>query len=162
VNDWKRLRELAEAATPGPWMVEGRDVFEPIQVYAHSRDVCAFDTYDHRPDERGPDAEYVAAANPQTVVALLDEVERLRALTVNPGPTLHGSTITEIANQRDAALAECEQMRPVYEAALALRVVTRRAEQALTPADCNRQIVDNANAFRVLFDAVDATKAGAK
>ena len=46
-------------------------------------------------------------------------------------------------------------MRPVYDAALALRAVTKRAERAPTLAQCSAQIIDNANAFRVLFDTVD-------
>lgn len=49
-------------------------------------------------------------------------------------------------------------MRPVYNAAVALRMVTKQAESAQTPAECNQKIIDNANAFRVLFDAVDAAQ----
>ena len=48
------------------------------------------------------------AVTTQSILALLDEndslraeVERLRALTLNPGATLHGSTIMEIADERN-------------------------------------------------------------
>lgn len=51
------LRALAEAATPGPWNAE----------------TLPFD-YGMPPH----DADYIAAAHPAAVLALLDEVERLR------------------------------------------------------------------------------------
>lgn len=76
--DTKKLRELAEAATPGPWIVSDKDVFSAITVGSSKTDVCTFDIYEHRPDECAEDAAFVAAANPQTVIALLDEIERLR------------------------------------------------------------------------------------
>jgi hypothetical protein len=80
--DIEKLRQLAEAATPGPWEVSDDDMFSPIEVTSDGpgRDICCLDTYDHRPDERANDAAFIAAANPQTVLALLDEIERLRDL----------------------------------------------------------------------------------
>lgn len=51
---------------------------------------------------------------------------------------------------------ERDAMRPVYEAAIALRAITKRAEAAATPAESSAQIIQNAAAFRALFDAVDA------
>ncbi len=88
--------------------------------------------------------------------------EQLAALTA-----AYDSAFNETPNAADAsafmetraALHELIATRPVVEAALALRDITLRAEGALTPAECNRQIVDNANAFRVLFDAVDRARA---
>lgn len=69
----------------------------------------------------------------------------------------------DLLGKRVAELqAEVERLRAVYEAACALRDVTLRAERAMTPADCNRQIVDNANAFRVLFETIDTARGGVK
>lgn len=48
-TDYTKLRQLALAATPGPW---------------HTG--------------TGADAAYISAANPQTMLVLLDEIERLR------------------------------------------------------------------------------------
>ena len=80
--DTKRLRELAEAATPGPWR-EGS--VETYNVFVECRDPECLGTervllkmnthFDHRTD-----AAFIAAANPQTVLALIDETERLRHL----------------------------------------------------------------------------------
>ena len=76
--DTDRLRALAEAATPGPWEDVsnryGYDVsetwaVEPVAPSVHN--ICHV-TVGQR------DAAYIAAADPQTVLALLDEIERLR------------------------------------------------------------------------------------
>lgn len=60
--DTARLRELAEAATPGPWCVEhGR-------VYSGDTEVAAM------PGSRSwwHDADFIAAANPAAILRLLD------------------------------------------------------------------------------------------
>lgn len=109
--DEKKLRELAEGATPGPWkqgMVSGR-CRKPSHGKSHhpgplGKDPCVYaytisnaDDYECRhvsiepnitligSDESGPvlsesNAAFIAAVNPQTVIALLDEIERLRML----------------------------------------------------------------------------------
>ncbi|MCI2958226.1 ead/Ea22-like family protein [Agromyces atrinae] len=76
--DYAALRALAENATPGPWFAEGLDD-EP--AIAHD-----FDTEGHGPGhgsfifpDKAADAEFIAAMDPPTVIALLDELERLRA-----------------------------------------------------------------------------------
>ena len=72
-----RLRELARQATPGPWRVAPRwhgeqkvasvnvlEIVPPISVELAHWTI---------------DADYIAAASPDAVLALLQEVERLRA-----------------------------------------------------------------------------------
>lgn len=61
-DELKRLRELAEAATPGPWS-RTRD----NGVHAGKPKRCIGSMYD---------SEYVVAAQPQTIIALLDERQR--------------------------------------------------------------------------------------
>jgi len=66
--DRTELRKLAEAATPGPWFVTKgvRDEVLPI----------AFHASDPSPDHRvAENATYIAAANPETIKALLNEDE---------------------------------------------------------------------------------------
>jgi hypothetical protein len=136
-NELKRLRKLAEAATPGPWDAS-IDLERPDDVrVCYVRDgkhcdwcvslsgECVEGTREWTPETLQrwrADAAFIAAANPTAVIALLDavegyqrgvdalrdqlaaanaECERLTALTINPGATLHGSTITEIATDRD-------------------------------------------------------------
>ena len=58
------LRSLAAAATPGPWTAGPFGVSSASQPFVPA-------TQD--------DARYMAACDPQTILALLDEIERLRA-----------------------------------------------------------------------------------
>lgn len=63
------LRALALAATPGPWRTSGdRQVYEAI---------CGFTVAGVRRDY---DAAYIAACDPQTILALLDRLDRLEAM----------------------------------------------------------------------------------
>lgn len=92
-DERKRLRELAEAATPGPWREYPRcdsagqhdacGVESEIKDESyHSGYVSVFhsDAYDECTHPiSAANAAFIAAANPTAVVALLDENERLRA-----------------------------------------------------------------------------------
>ena len=72
-----RLRELAEKATPnGRWqIVKWEHHTDEVSISEDS--LCA--TYSFvAPSNAQHDEAYLAAANPATVLALLDEVERLR------------------------------------------------------------------------------------
>jgi hypothetical protein len=91
------LRRLAEAATPGPWTVEDRRnaPLKNVQIVAgfhrvaevhdvHQRDYQGSFAGDHAAadavDAVGlANAAFIAATDPATVLALVDEVERLRA-----------------------------------------------------------------------------------
>lgn len=81
MTDYRKLRQLAEAATPGPWsQCTAPDTnnnqavcdhnFEFIArtdlVSIHSFEICE------------ANASFIAAANPTVVLELLDEIERLR------------------------------------------------------------------------------------
>ena len=80
MSDYKRLRELALAATPGPWeqQLDGWTVRVtqsdtdkergwPICMTHHSGP--------HRVEQEVADSAFIAAANPQTILALLDALE---------------------------------------------------------------------------------------
>lgn len=81
-TDKKKLRELAGAATPGPWKKEeGHPIVNSLHpdkgymIHAYEADIhyglAMGETYN-------ADAAFIAAANPSAVIELLDEVERLR------------------------------------------------------------------------------------
>jgi hypothetical protein len=75
--DTKRLRELAEAATRGQWEHTGWTESESNYIVDGPGDRIVADTSEsERPDA---DAAFIAAANPTTVLALLDEIDRLSA-----------------------------------------------------------------------------------
>lgn len=73
--DLAKLRALAEAVTqPGPWTISKRIGFAPIEY--NILDAHGMWFADLGPSPLG-DAEYLAAVSPTTVIALLDEIERL-------------------------------------------------------------------------------------
>ena len=75
MTDLDKLREKAQAATPGPWRV---------RLDAHSQDELStvaielaplrWFTVGYAPDA---DADYIAAADPTTVLALIDRLQRV-------------------------------------------------------------------------------------
>lgn len=86
--DTKELRRVAEAATPGPWrMVPDERTYRDLNGHPTGNEYIA--GYDVHSDAREiigceginpaqeTDAAFIAAANPATVLALLDRVERL-------------------------------------------------------------------------------------
>ncbi|MBJ2555101.1 ead/Ea22-like family protein, partial [Salmonella enterica subsp. enterica serovar Bareilly] len=69
--DKRALREVAERATPGNWR-RTSSLFNGITVTPFS--LCGEEvTLAHTVEKR--DAEFIAAANPRTMLALLDELE---------------------------------------------------------------------------------------
>lgn len=70
----KTLRELAENATPGPWKV----ISHLNRIYA-DKDIFIADVSPHIAirDSEARNAKFIAAANPATILKLLDERDRL-------------------------------------------------------------------------------------
>ena len=76
--DLDDLERKAREATPGPWRVDGYDC-ETGQHAAVVRSAAPDEQWDPVPQPIAEcDAEYIAAANPATVLALCAEVRRLR------------------------------------------------------------------------------------
>lgn len=79
--DLKRLRELAEKATPGPWAAE--DMWEVITTVEQDLDtpfpgIALTDfrgSSDLGNDQNDLNAQFIAAANPQAILSLLDRLE---------------------------------------------------------------------------------------
>lgn len=92
MTDHSELKRLAEAATPGPWSMcgeaDGSEGFEIIQDIwnehgTHAgKDVVVYEWSDES-DPLGvisrKDAEFIAAANPAAVLALIAESERIES-----------------------------------------------------------------------------------
>lgn len=68
--NYQALREAAEKATKGKWAVEFDDEIYSTDGINHEQIAMVFSENESR------DAEFIAAANPATVLALLDERER--------------------------------------------------------------------------------------
>ncbi len=70
------LRALAQKATPGPWFSDATDAVEAVPHFE----------IDGIPWELGltrPNAAFIAACDPQTILALLDAVEAATDLITN-------------------------------------------------------------------------------
>ena len=89
MSDYKELRKLAQAATPGPWYHGAKNGAHKYCVYDK---ICWLDVDGSRwgdtpnivisvsPDDgEYKTAAYISAANPATVLALLDELEAAHA-----------------------------------------------------------------------------------
>ena len=72
-----QLRALAQAATPGPWRVEAQGHASQEVARVNNLEVAPPDSVElaHCAD----DAAYIAAVSPDVVLALLGEVDKLRA-----------------------------------------------------------------------------------
>ncbi|QXE08558.1 hypothetical protein GTQ41_05675 [Pseudomonas sp. AN-B15] len=142
MTDNTELKRLAEGATPGPWSVCGEvdstQGFEIVQDIWNEHgthtgmDVVVYEwSYESDPLGviRRPDADFIAAANPSAVLALIAENERLFKLlerTVDqhvPLTELEGVPgwsraveLVEVVAERDQLRAEIAGLRTGYEA----------------------------------------------
>lgn len=80
MTDLKRLRELAMAATRGDWEFERVEHDEGDFSWEINNDFrfIAIRERDYKKIARAKfDADYIAAANPQTILSLIDRIEKL-------------------------------------------------------------------------------------
>lgn len=82
MTDLKKLRELAEVATPGPWEVSGtgQQVLKEADVPYGDQRICETNSMaSHYPGKTScwKNIAFIAAANPETVIALIDRIEKL-------------------------------------------------------------------------------------
>lgn len=107
MSDYIELKRLAEAATPGPWAYDGsyvcpartEDGTTYVELWRSIAD-C------HQPEN----TKFIAAANPAVVLALIAEVEGLRAQ--------HGRDSAELRSlcqARDDARKERDQLKAEVE-----------------------------------------------
>ncbi|MDI4068200.1 ead/Ea22-like family protein [Pseudomonas aeruginosa] len=85
MTDHAELRRLAKAATPGPWScnrhwaIVGGPTLEFTNGAAQQQIAMACWQSWMREEELRNNAAFMAAANPKTILALLDEIDRLKA-----------------------------------------------------------------------------------
>lgn len=123
MTDHDELRRLAEAATPAYRLVQGECANPALAIDWYDGEVVVFwpGSFNDRPDEDvlawRMDAEFIAAADPQTVLGLLDEIDRLRerqesADLANEGIRLKRRAI-KAERERDELRAKVERVRTV-------------------------------------------------
>ncbi|HCT8042319.1 TPA: ead/Ea22-like family protein [Pseudomonas aeruginosa] len=86
MTDHAELRRLAKAATPGPWVTDAQQNGAIFNIESESGDMCiAMSQENPAPtrleinEQRRANAEFIAAANPKTILALLDEIDGMKA-----------------------------------------------------------------------------------
>lgn len=151
-TDLAKLRALAAKATPGPWKArpDKHDDWGTLrsssgdflaQVYA-ARYVSAEERDEHRrnkTDPYGDNLAYIAALDPQTVLALIAshealqaEVERLRVALRNSENDNHDldSTIRQLTTALSALIAEVKEVTGPF-AELAALLFENEADDTL-------------------------------
>lgn len=85
MTDTNKLKELAERATPGPWVVDAQQSGAIFNIESESGDQCvAMSQENPAPtrlemnEQRRVNAAFIAAANPKAILGLIAEVERLK------------------------------------------------------------------------------------
>lgn len=95
--DINKLRQLAQAATPGPWVSQGRYIGTPrhMSYIGEVRDQCGnwSDTEKSRAD-----AAFISAANPAVMIELLDRLEEAEF------DALEQARLNGMGSEREAAL----------------------------------------------------------
>ncbi|EOG6099314.1 TPA: ead/Ea22-like family protein [Pseudomonas aeruginosa] len=117
MTDHAELRRLAEAATPGPWEYQA-----PLKVLAADRTWIVLIALSHancREDKAN--SRFIAANNPKTVLALLDEIDglsdELSACTEHPGGCGYWREAAKRrAEERDQFKEENEALRESLQA----------------------------------------------
>lgn len=124
--DTNKLKELAERATPGPWVVDAQQSGAIFNIESESGDLCIAMSQENPAstrlemnEQRRVNAEFIAAANPQAILGLIAEVERLRADTSSMRGSLNAYSKstkklvkdgTRAAKERDRLKAENEAL----------------------------------------------------
>ncbi|HIE6057724.1 TPA: ead/Ea22-like family protein [Pseudomonas aeruginosa] len=147
MTDHAELRRLAKAATPGPWVTDAQQNGAIFNIESESGDMCiAMSQENPAPtrleinEQRRANAEWIAAANPKTILALLDEIDglsdELSACTEHPGGCGYW---------REAAKRRAEERDRLRDENEVLRRFAAEAYQVLGALDAPENVLDNAS-----------------
>jgi hypothetical protein len=98
-SELNQLRDLAQAATPGPWRVCARWGAPQEVARVNNLEVAPPDSVEL--SHCATDAAYIAALSPDVVLGLIDEAERLRLLLRE---STAGHEVAMLRRQRDVLL----------------------------------------------------------
>ncbi|EPX9775936.1 ead/Ea22-like family protein [Shigella dysenteriae] len=109
--DYQALREAAEKSTKGKWAVEFDDEIYSTDGINHEQIAMVFSENESR------DAEFIAAANPATVLALLDERERNQQYIKRRDQENEDIALTvgKLRVELEAAKSKLNEQREYYE-----------------------------------------------
>lgn len=124
MTDHAELRRLAKAATPGEWYAvweEGDDTawpnLFPIVQAENGETVIGNEGFYSDLEQDKANAQFCAAANPKTILALLDEIDGMRSRleiderTPHDGIACRDETIKVLDEKCDRLKAENEALR---------------------------------------------------
>ena len=85
--DEQKLRQLAEAATPGTWLKEGHTIYslmhfgwrKGVEQFKNRFWTAVYKDNDCPEEERQANVDFIASANPAAILAMLDELQTLRS-----------------------------------------------------------------------------------
>jgi len=100
-----QLKALAEAATPGEWGYSG-DYIAPTRSESGATYVEAWRSIGQA--KTAEDIQFIAAANPATVLALLSEIERIELIS---RISCNHDAYMAVLSERDQLKAENEALR---------------------------------------------------
>ena len=115
----EELRRLAEAATPGPWRMEHMSISAHIHqvdgLHGLASCVIGYGNWDEpKQSEGAKNASFIAAANPATIIALLDELDASKAMVRK----LYQGYVNTLEAGRDRILAlggQCDSVEVMEE-----------------------------------------------
>ncbi|MBY9208787.1 ead/Ea22-like family protein [Pseudomonas aeruginosa] len=127
MTDHAELRRLAKAATPGPWScnrhwaIVGGPTLEFTNGAAQQQIAMAcWQSWMHEEELRN-NAAFMAAANPKTILALLDEIDRLKAeneaLLLGMRAILNAYDYADQYNKEGVAVEVMEDLRTLFKGA---------------------------------------------
>ncbi len=111
--DLAALRHLASEATPGPWKQEPQTAAGRVWVKTRSGDCEPLFNIrsDKGYEQRANDAGFIAACDPQTVLALVEAVEAAQPFS-DEQPCLEGETCQNKVCVLNRALAPFRREKP--------------------------------------------------
>ncbi|HFH3066451.1 ead/Ea22-like family protein [Pseudomonas aeruginosa] len=126
--DTNKLKELAERATPGEWSAvweEGDDTawpnLFPIIQAENGETVIGNEGFYSDLEQDKANAQFCAAANPKTVLALLDEIDGLKAeneaLLLGMRAILNAYDYADQYNKEGVAVEVMEDLRTLFKGA---------------------------------------------
>ncbi|MBD1602355.1 ead/Ea22-like family protein [Pseudomonas typographi] len=142
--DYAELKRLAEAATPGPWSARTDDLCYAVTALGRFRIIVG----SAPADDPEPDALFIAAANPATILALIAEIEQLSAqvATLQGDPNSWQSGYDEgrrmgtktALSERDQLKAEVEALRGIMAAVVSEIPHAKHMSPGNAPGHCHR------------------------
>lgn len=122
--DIKKLREIASAATPGPWFeMDGERILVNLEqlptnangLLAEVGDPTKMEPMGRQTPQTNANAKFIATFNPETVLRLLDTIERYEAALNEiafSGDLASGEGIYKAECAREALRADAEENKP--------------------------------------------------